>query len=90
MTLVVGVAPESPGRAALHVAAMLARSGGEDLLLCAVVPSPWPPGLARVDAEYREHLEGSAREALEEAGAHVRRTSRPRRPCSTPARRRRA
>ena len=71
MTLVVGVAPESPGRAALHVAAMLARSGGEDLLLCAVVPSPWPPGLARVDAEYREHLEGSAREALEEASAHV-------------------
>ena len=67
MTMVVGIAPDGRGRAALHLAGMLARSGGDDVLLCAVVPLPWPPSPARVDAEYRAHLDRMANEALEQA-----------------------
>ena len=67
MTIVVGIPPEERARAALHLAAMLARSGGDDLVLCAVVPRPWPPSPARVDAEYRTYLERAAGEALDEA-----------------------
>ena len=71
MTMVVGIAPEGRGRAALHLAGMLARSGGEDVLLCAVVPLPWPPSPAKVDAEYRAYLVKTANEALEEARARL-------------------
>jgi nucleotide-binding universal stress UspA family protein len=71
MTLVVGIDPGGPGRAALHLAAMLARSADDDLVLCAVVPAPWPPSPARVDAEYRAHLERTAKDALDEARARL-------------------
>ena len=50
---------------------MLARSGDDDLLLCAVVPLPWPPSPARVDAEYRAYLDRTANEALEQARARL-------------------
>jgi nucleotide-binding universal stress UspA family protein len=69
MTLLVGFSPEGRSRAVLHLAATLARSARDDLLLCAVVPLPWPPSPARVDAEYRAYLESTAGEALEEARA---------------------
>jgi nucleotide-binding universal stress UspA family protein len=71
MTMVVGFAPDGRGRAVLHLAALLARSGGEDLVVCAVVPSPWPPSPARVDAEYRAYLEGTAETALSRARARL-------------------
>jgi nucleotide-binding universal stress UspA family protein len=71
MTMVVGIAPDGRGRAALHLAGMLARSADDDLVLCAVVPAPWPPSPARVDAEYRAHLERTANEALDEARARL-------------------
>jgi nucleotide-binding universal stress UspA family protein len=67
MTMVVGYAPDGRGRAVLHLAGMLARSGGDDLVLCAVVPAAWPPSAARVDAEYRAHLDREAQGALERA-----------------------
>jgi nucleotide-binding universal stress UspA family protein len=67
MTMVVGYAPDGRGRAVLHLAGMLARSAGDDVVLCAVVPAAWPPSPARVDAEYREHVERQAGEALEQA-----------------------
>jgi nucleotide-binding universal stress UspA family protein len=67
MTLVVGFAPDGRGRGVLHLAAMLARSGGEEVVVCAVIPAPWPPSPARVDAEYRAELERVAREALDRA-----------------------
>ena len=47
MTMVVGFAPDGRGHAVLHLAAMLARSGGEDLVVCAVVPEEWPPSPAQ-------------------------------------------
>jgi nucleotide-binding universal stress UspA family protein len=71
MTIVVGITPEERGRGALHLAAMLARSTDDDLLLCTVVPVFWPPGPARVDAEYRAHLMRTANEALDEARARL-------------------
>lgn len=67
MTIVAGLDPDGHGKAVLHLAEMLAASAGEDLLVCAVVPAPWAPGPARVDAEYRDHLQRTAEAALEEA-----------------------
>lgn len=67
MTLVVGFAPDGRGRGVLHAAAMLARSGGDELVVCAVIPAPWPPSPARVDAEWRAELERLANEALDRA-----------------------
>ena len=71
MTMVVGFAPDGRGRAVLHLAAMLARSAGDELVVCAVVPLPWPPSPARVDAEYRAHLDATANAALEQARARL-------------------
>jgi nucleotide-binding universal stress UspA family protein len=71
MTIVVGYDPDGHGRAVLHLAAMLARSADDDVLVCAVVPEPWPPSPARVDAEYRAHLDGLAKDSLESARARL-------------------
>ena len=71
MTMVVGFAPDGRGRAVLHLAAMLARSGAEELLVCAVVPAPWPPSPAKVDAEYQAALRGAAENALSRARARL-------------------
>ena len=67
MTLVVGYAPDGRGTAVLQLAALLARSARDDLVVCAVVPSPWPPGPAQIDSEQRRLLDGMARGALERA-----------------------
>ena len=58
MTMIVGYAPDERGKAALHLASMFARSSGDDLVVASVVPAPWIPGMAKVDAEYREFLDG--------------------------------
>ena len=71
MTMVVGFAPDGRGHAVLHLAAMLARSGGEDLVVCAIVPSVWPPSPARVDAEYQAYVSGAAENALSRARARL-------------------
>jgi nucleotide-binding universal stress UspA family protein len=71
MTMVVGFAPDGRGHAVLHLAGMLARSGGEDLLVCAVVPEDWPPSPARVDAEYQSYVHGAAENALSRARARL-------------------
>ena len=64
MTIVVGFDPDGHGKAVLHLAAMLARSADEDLLVCAVLPVTWPPSPAKVDAEYQAQLERTADAAL--------------------------
>lgn len=71
MTIVVGYGAERGGRGVLHLAAALARSAGDELILCTVVPAPWPPSPAKVDAEYRAELDRAAREALDHARAQV-------------------
>ncbi len=67
MSLLVGFAPDGRGKAVLHLAGMLARSADDDLVVCAIVPAPWYPSPARVDAEYQQYLRQTADEALEKA-----------------------
>jgi nucleotide-binding universal stress UspA family protein len=71
MTIAVGYPPEGRERAALNLAAMLARSAGDDLLVCTVVPAPWFPSPARVDAEYQAYLDDVAQQALDRARADL-------------------
>ena len=65
MTLIVAYAPDERGKTALHLAGMLARSIGDELVICSVIPAPWVPGMARIDAEYRKELDEIADQALE-------------------------
>jgi nucleotide-binding universal stress UspA family protein len=71
MSLVVAFAPDGRGKAVLHLAGMLARSADDELVVCAVVPAPWYPSPARVDAEYRDYLQQAARDALEKARSRL-------------------
>ncbi len=67
MTLLVGLPRDERATAAMNLGVLLARSLDEDLLVCTVVPPPWPPGMGRIDAEYQEYLDRSAQEAIEQA-----------------------
>lgn len=67
MTMIVGFAPDERGRAALHLAGLLARSAHDDLVVATVVPAPWIPGMAKVDSEYRQYLDETADAALQRA-----------------------
>ena len=60
MSILAGYPPEGRDRAVLNLAAMLARSAGDDLLVCTVVPAPWFPSPARIDAEYQAYLDDVA------------------------------
>lgn len=71
MTIVAGFDPDAHGRAVLHLAAMLARSADDDLVVCAVIPESWPPGPGRVDAEYRAQVEALAEDALTQARSRI-------------------
>jgi nucleotide-binding universal stress UspA family protein len=71
VTLVVGLPRDERATAAVHLGGMLARSLDENLVVCTVVPPPWPPGMGRVDAEYQEYLDRSAADAIERARALV-------------------
>ena len=57
MSLLVGFAPDGRGKAVLHLAGMLARSADDDLVVCAIVPAPWYPSPARVDAGWRRTIQ---------------------------------
>src|SRR6186713_97136 len=71
MTILVGYAPDERGKAGLYLASMLARSADVDLVVACVLPAPWVPGMARIDAEYREELDRAADRALEQARAYL-------------------
>lgn len=71
MTVVVGYPINRRAKAVLHLAAMLARSGGEDLRVCVVQPARWLPGTGRADHEYRDYLAASAQTALTQARADL-------------------
>lgn len=74
MTLVVGHPPHKEDRAALHLAASLARAAKTDLRLVSVVPAPWPTPVAggpdkefaRWSREYGEQAVAAATAALAE------------------------
>jgi nucleotide-binding universal stress UspA family protein len=67
MSIVAGYPPEGRDRAVLNLAAMLARSADDDLVVCTVVPAPWFPSPARIDAEYQAYLDDVAHQALDQA-----------------------
>ena len=71
MTLVVGYPPDGRGTGALYLGGMLARSGGDDLVVASVVPAPWAPGMARIDSEYRKYLDDAADAALDQARSNA-------------------
>ncbi len=72
MTIVVGCSPgRNNSRGALHLAAQMARSANDDVRVVAVVPTSWPPGFARIDAEYRAHVNTVADRALDEARSRL-------------------
>jgi len=67
VTVVLGLPLGERATAALELGALLARSSGTDLVVCAVAPAAWPPGLAKIDAEYQEYLDQITQEALDAA-----------------------
>jgi nucleotide-binding universal stress UspA family protein len=71
MTILIGLAPGQKDDAALHLGSMLARSLGEDVMVLAVVPAPWPPDPYQADKEYLAYLEGRADRALARAREYL-------------------
>ncbi|WP_295124779.1 universal stress protein [uncultured Leifsonia sp.] len=69
MSIVVGVAPAHRSASALHLAAMLARSSGADLVVAAIVPPAWPTTAGGADAEWRGFTRENADSALDHAAA---------------------
>jgi nucleotide-binding universal stress UspA family protein len=67
MTVVIGLPRDERATAAVHLGSLLARSLGENVVVCTVVPQPWPAGVARIDAEYQDFLVQDADAALERA-----------------------
>jgi nucleotide-binding universal stress UspA family protein len=71
MTIVIGLAPNERGAAAVHLGSMLARSTSDDVVVATVVPTPWPPNPYRIDDEYLALQEQAAREALAVARSQI-------------------
>lgn len=67
--IVAGIDPAHLSASALHLAAMLARSSGSDLVVAAVVPPAWPSTAGGADAEWRGYTRESADSALDRAAA---------------------
>lgn len=71
MTILVGYPIKRRAKSVLQLAAMLARSGGEDLKVCIVQPARWMPGMNRADQEYRDYLAASTESAIAQAKADL-------------------
>ena len=71
MTIVIGLAPNERGAAAVHLGSMLARSISDDVVVATVVPTPWPPNPYRIDDEYLTLQEKAAMEALAVARTQI-------------------
>ena len=70
MTIVTGIAPGDRGNAAARLGAMLAAASGEDLLVVAVAPIPWP-STAPLDDEFRAAQDRITNQALDRARALI-------------------
>src|SRR3954451_5162112 len=71
MTILIGLAPGQKDDAALRLGSLLAPSTGEDALVAAVVPAPWPPNPYQADKEYLAYQEARADNALARARAFL-------------------
>ncbi|MGN7797810.1 universal stress protein [Leifsonia sp. 22587] len=69
MSIVVGVDPAHRSASALHLAALLARSSGTELVVAAIVPPGWPTTAGSADAEWRSYTTDTAEGALDHAAA---------------------
>ena len=67
MTILVGYPLKRRARAVLSLAGMLARTSGEDLVVCTVIPAPWMPGLSRADEGYRAYIDELVDTAMAQA-----------------------
>ena len=67
MTTLIGLTPGEQGVGALHLGALVARSGADDVVVVVVVPVPWPPNPYRAEAEYLALQEELAQKALDQA-----------------------
>lgn len=65
MTILVGLAPGERGYAAARLGVVLANAWGEDLLIAAVMPTPWPA--SPQDEEFQVTQEHLAKLALDRA-----------------------
>ncbi len=72
MTILVGLAAGERGAPALDLAAMLARSAAEDLVVATVIPRPWPPSPFGEDREFLALAEQLAENVLTAARARLR------------------
>jgi nucleotide-binding universal stress UspA family protein len=68
VTILVGYPTNRRAKAVLNLAGMLARSSGDDIVVCTVLPIPWVPGVARDDPKFRTY----AQELADTALAHAR------------------
>jgi nucleotide-binding universal stress UspA family protein len=71
MTILVGYPINRRAKAVLSMAGVLARSSGEQLVVCTIMPAPWMPGLSRADQGYRSYIDDSANAALAQARADL-------------------
>ena len=69
MSILAAVRPDERDPTALHLGGIMARSTGDELVVCTVVPTSWPAGVGRIDAEYQEYLDRLAQETLDRARA---------------------
>jgi nucleotide-binding universal stress UspA family protein len=67
MTILVGYPPNRRAKAVLSLAAMLARSSGEGIVVCTVIPAPWIPTIMGENSEYRSYVDEVAGTALKHA-----------------------
>jgi nucleotide-binding universal stress UspA family protein len=67
MTVLAGCGVRESGAASLSLAAMLARSSGEDVIVAVVVAAAWPPSPERPDADYRALVARRAQETIDQA-----------------------
>ena len=67
MTNLVGYPLKRRARALLSLAGMLARTSGEDLVVCTAIPAPWMPGLSRADQGYRAYIDELVDTAMAQA-----------------------
>jgi len=67
MTIVVGYPTNRRAKAVLSLAGMLARSSGEDVVVCTTIRDPRIPGIVREDPEFRSYVDELADAALAQA-----------------------
>ena len=71
MSILVGVNPGQRSASVLHLAAMLARSIGTDLIVAAVLPQSWSPLRHNADGEWRTYMSDSADIVLDHAASVI-------------------